>query len=59
MYVCHTLDQESQACLEWVVADISYFSFSQADALIIGEFVVSFFILCCVYAVIIKSIKLA
>lgn len=59
MYACQTVDEVSQACLQWVVADVSYFAFSQSDALIIGEFLVSFFVLCCVYAVITKSIKLA
>lgn len=59
MYVCQTLDEVSQTCQEWVIADISYFSFNQADAFIIGQFLVSFFVLCCVYAVIAKAIKIA
>lgn len=59
MYVCNVLDDAGSGCLEWVVADISYFAFSQDDAFIIGQFLISFFVLCCVYAVIIKAIKLA
>lgn len=57
MYVCKTLD-DSQACIEWVASDVSWFLFSQNDAQVIGQFLVSFFILCCVYAVIVKSIKI-
>lgn len=59
MYACQVLDETGQTCLEWVVADVSYFAFSQSDAYIIGQFLVSFFVLCCVYAVITKAIKLA
>ncbi len=59
MYACQTLDEVSQTCLEWVVADVSYFAFSQNDAFIIGQFLVSFFVLCCGYAVITKALKLA
>ena len=59
MYVCNALDEVGQTCLEWVTADVSFFAFSQGDAYVIGQFLVSFFILCCVYAVIVKSIKLA
>lgn len=58
MYVCKVLD-ENQMCIEWVTSDISFFSFSQQDALVIGQFLVTFFILCCVYAVIVKSIKIS
>ena len=59
MYVCNALDEVTKTCLEWVVADVSYFAFSQDDAFIIGQFLVSFFVLCCGYAVITKALKLA
>lgn len=59
MYVCQTLDEASNACMEWVVYQDSVVAFSQADAYLIGGWLVSFFAMCCAYAIIVKSIKLA
>jgi hypothetical protein len=61
MYVCNSLDEASNACMEWVVLQDyqSVVTFSQADAYLIGGWLISFFGLCCAYVVIAKAIKLA
>lgn len=65
VYVCSELvalaNGGDYTCKQWVI-DSSYQSavaFSQSDAQIIGEFLISFFVLCAAYAVIAKAIKLA
>lgn len=65
VYVCSELvaiaDTGDYTCKQWVL-DASYQSavaLSQADAQIIGEWLVSFFVLCAAYAIITKAIKLA
>jgi hypothetical protein len=59
MYVCEDLDEVSNTCVSWVVSQDSMFGLSQADAHIIGEWLVSFFVMCCVYVIITKALKLA
>lgn len=60
MYVCNVLDEASNTCMEWVIYNESQsLAFSQADSYIIGGWLISFFGLCCAYAVIAKAIKLA
>lgn len=59
MYVCNSLDEASNACMEWVVLQDNIVAFSQGDAYLIGGWLISFFGLCCAYVVIAKAIKLA
>lgn len=60
MYVCNALDEVSNACMEWVVLpDSGLASFSQADAQLIGGWLITFFGMCCAYLIITKAIKLA
>lgn len=61
MYVCNVLDETANTCMEWVIYNDSQnlVAFSQADAYLIGQWLISFFGLCCAYAVIAKAIKLA
>lgn len=59
MYVCQTLDEVSNSCMEWVIQNESALVFSQADSYLIGQWLISFFGLCCAYAIIAKAIKLA
>ncbi len=60
MYVCQTLDEVSQSCIEWAVFNSPQtVALSQADAYLIAQFVIPFFALCAAYAAIVKAIKLA
>lgn len=60
MYVCQTLDEASNTCMEWVVYNAPQtLALSQADAYLVGQWVISFFAMCAAYAIIVKAIKLA
>lgn len=64
VYVCSELvaiaDSGSFTCKQWVVdSSQGFLALSQADSHVIGQFLVSFFVLCCAYAIIAKAIKLA
>lgn len=66
MYVCQTLDEVSNTCMEWVVYNAPQtpeptwiLALSQADAYLVGQWVISFFAMCAAYAIIVKAIKLA
>lgn len=63
VYVCSELSvvNGDTVCKQWVVDTVqqSVIALSQDDSYLIGQWLISFFVLCCIYTIIVKAIKIA